>query len=134
MEYKSFNKLFIFFSIVYLFSCNKLQINNFHQNSDPTASHLLTHNFNYQRNTVSEEELDPPLELVFEDDYNGLATNGFSSVDSILFFGTGKGYLIAFDLNKYKVVGKKKFGLSTSAPPTIYKNILYQPYDNGDYG
>ena len=134
MEYKYFSKLFILISIVYLLSCNKLQINNFHQNSDQTTSQLLTHNFNYQRNTVSEQELDPPLVLVFEDDYNGLATNGFSSVDSILFFGTGKGYLIAFDLNKNKVVGKKKFGLSTSAPPTIYKNILYQAYDSGDYG
>ena len=128
------SKFFILFSIIFLFGCNKLQITNFHNNIDPATSNLQTYNFNYQRNNVIEEEIDPPIELVFEDDFNGLATNGFSAVDSILFFGTGKGYLVAFDLNKNKVLGKKKFGLSTSAPPTIYLNILYQAYDNGDYG
>jgi outer membrane protein assembly factor BamB len=128
------SKLFIVFSVIYCISCNKLQIDNFYNNTDPKISYLQTYNLNYQRNNVIEEEIDPPIELVFEDNFNGLATKGFSAVDSILFFGTGKGYLVAFDLNKNKVVGKKKFGLSTSAPPTIYDNILYQAYDNGDYG
>jgi outer membrane protein assembly factor BamB len=95
---------------------------------------LLTHNFNYKRNAVSDEELAPPLELVFEGNYNGLPANGFTIVDSILFFGTGKGYLVALDLNNNKEMGQKKLGSSASKPPTIYKNILYQTYDNGDNG
>jgi outer membrane protein assembly factor BamB len=130
------NKFYIIIVfMIFIFSCNKLKITNFNnENNDATNLDLLTSNFNYQRNTLSSEEISPPLELIFEDDYNGLPVNGFSFIDSILFFGTGKGYLIAINVNNQEQLGKKKFGLSASAPPTIYRNILYQTYDNGNYG
>ena len=118
----------------FVFGCNKLQIDDFSNKNVPENSQLLTQNYNFQRNAISKEELEPPLELVFIDDYNGMPSGSFTLVDSILFFGTNRGYLIAFDVNHYDELGKKKFGLSAPTPPTIYKNILYQTYDNGDYG
>ena len=117
-----------------LVSCNKLQINQFPNENNPETNNYLTHNYNYQRNTISYEEIIPPLELTFIDDYKGLPSGSFSFVDSILFFCTGKGYITALNVNTYKEMGEKKFGLSSRTPPTIYKSILYQTYDNGDYG
>jgi len=132
------NKLLKFLMLVLidisLLSCNKLQIDEFSNESSSDYNQLLTHNYNLQRNAISDEELAPPLELVFLDNFNGLPSGGFTFADSILFFSTGKGYLFAFDVNNFDELGKKKFGSSTPAPPTIYKNILYQTYDNGNYG
>lgn len=133
---KLFFKINLSFFIFWIsfYSCNKLVVDRFNQITDPSVKNLLTQNYNYQRNTISEEEIDPPLELIFNDDYNGLPINGFSAVDSLLFFATGRGYLMGFNTNTNKLIGKIKLGLSASSPPTIYKNIIYQTFDLGDYG
>jgi len=128
-------KLFVLIlNFLLVLSCNKLQIDKFSNENSSEYNQLLTHNYNLQRNTISNEELVPPLELVFLDNYNGLPSSGFTFADSILFFSTGRGYLFAFSIDDFDELGKKKFGLSASVPPTIYKNILYQSYDRGNYG
>jgi outer membrane protein assembly factor BamB len=129
------NKYFVFIIVNFLFlSCNKLHIKDFPANNYPEKSLFLTSHFNYQRNAYSNEELSPPLSLLWQDDYTGLAVNGFTLVDSILFFGTGNGYLLALDNTNGNVLGKKKFGRALPAPPTIYKEILYQTYEAGTSG
>jgi len=130
----SFLFIIILSVFISLISCNKLQINQFPKENNPEINQYLTHNYNYQRNTISNEDIIPPLELTFIDDYKGLPSGSFSFVDSILFFSTGRGYLTALNVNTYKEMGKKKFGLSSRTPPTIYKSILYQTFDKGDYG
>jgi len=134
---KNYNLLIIFtflIPILTFLSCNKLKIENFPAINNPEKTLFLTSNLNYQRNAFSHEELSPPLRLLWEDDYSGLATNGFTCVDSILFFGTGNGYIFAVDNTNGDVIGKKKFGKALPTPPTIYNDILYQTYETGGYG
>ena len=110
-------------SFLIIFGCNKIQIKNFRVD-DSNPGVYLTENYNYQRNALSPFEIKPPLMLKIEDDFNGLPSSGFTLSDSILFFGTGKGYIFALSLNSLKEIGKKKLGLASPTPPTIYKYII----------
>jgi len=115
-------------------SCNSIQIENFPSDNYPEKSLFLTGHVNYQRNAVSIEELTPPLTLNWQEEYNGLADNSFTGVDSIIFFGTGDGYLFAINNLKGKEIGKEKLGRVLTGPPTISKNLLFQTYTSGDDG
>lgn len=129
------SKYLLIFSFLFIVNCNSLRIEHISSvDDDLGSSQIFTQNFNYQRNLLSKEELSPPLKLVIVEDYNGMPSNSFSFIDSILFLGTHKGYIFALNINNLKVIGKKKYGQSAPNPPTIYKNFLYQTYDKGDCG
>ncbi len=133
-HYKIKTTAFILSLWLFNIGCNKFQIENFPSENNPEKSLYLTSHLNYQRNSVSTEEISPPLSILWQDDYSGLAINGFTLVDSIIFLGTGNGYLFALNNSNGDVLGKKKFGRALGVPPTIYNEYLYQTYESGSYG
>jgi outer membrane protein assembly factor BamB len=95
---------------------------------------FLTSQISYDRNTFTSQELKPPLTEDWEEDYQSLPNNGFTTVDNWLLFGMQNGYLAVVDVADGDLEGKKNLGDACAVPPTVYKNILYQTFESGSNG
>ena len=116
------------------FSCSSFHIVNFPDEQRADVDQRLTLQMNYCRNTVSNNELHPPLFEAWEEDYLSLPNNGFISVDDWLIFATYNGYLAAVDIGNGELIEKINVGDACAVPPTVYKNIVYQTCESGPYG
>lgn len=120
---------------IFLAGCgSSLRISDFPAGKTADKNPLMTSQLTYSRNTVSSQELIPPLTEDWEENYQSLPNNGFTAVDNWLFFGMKNGYLAAVDIDDGDLEGKKNLGDACSVPPTIYNNILYQAFEIGSYG
>jgi len=113
---------------------SSLRIRDFRNVKSADKNPLLTSQITYGRNTVSSQELIPPLTEDWEEDYKALPINGFTAVDNWVFFGMQNGYLAAIDIDDGDLEGKKNLGDACAVPPTVYNNILYQTFETGKYG
>jgi outer membrane protein assembly factor BamB len=113
---------------------SSLRISDFPTEKSADKNPLMTSQLSYGRNTVSLQELTPPLTEDWEEDYPALPNNGFTAVDNWLLFGMQNGYLAAVDIDDGDLEGKKNLGDACSLPPTIYNNILYQAFETGSSG
>jgi outer membrane protein assembly factor BamB len=114
--------------------CSGLKIDNYPQDLDPLNQNFLTAQVNYHRNSVTDQEIDPPLVLNWKRDYLFFPERGLTAAEKIFYFGTGNGYLAAARVRDGKLVGKKNLGEACAVPPTIYAGILYQSFENGKTG
>jgi outer membrane protein assembly factor BamB len=114
--------------------CRGLRIADYPQDLDPVAQSFLTAQVNYNRNSVTDHELKPPLALVWEQEYLFLPENGLTAAGNIFFFGTGTGYLSAAFTRNGKLLGKNRLGEVCASPPTIYAGLLYQTFAAGKAG
>jgi outer membrane protein assembly factor BamB len=122
-------------SIICIAGCNKLRIRDIPENQDGPANYSYhTSQINYQRNAFSNVELAPPLTPVWEESYNAMPNKGFTVIDEWLFFGTTNGYLAAANLNDGDQEGKKNLGEACPAPPTVWRNIIFQSFESGNFG
>jgi hypothetical protein len=92
--------------ILISFSCSSFHIVNFPDGQRADVDGSLTLQMNYCRNTVSKNELHPPLFEEWEEDYMSLPKNGFISVDNWLMFATYNGYLAAVDIGNGELIEK----------------------------
>jgi outer membrane protein assembly factor BamB len=113
---------------------SSLHIRNFPSEMTADRTPLLTSQMSYDRNMVTSQELKPPLTEDWEEDYQSLPNNGFTTVDNWLLFGMLNGYLAAVDIDDGDLEGKKNLGDACAVPPTVYKNILYQTFESGSNG
>lgn len=121
--------------LIFLAGCgSSLRISDFPAGKTANNNPLMTSQLTYSRNTVSSQELIPPLTEDWEEDYQSLPNNGFTAVDNWLFFGMRNGYLAAVDIVDGDLEGKKNLGDACAVPPTVYNNILYQAIEIGSYG
>ena len=121
--------------LIFLAGCgSSLRISDFPAGKTADINPLMTSQLTYSRNTVSSQELIPPLTEDWEEDYQSLPNNGFTAVDNWLFFGMRNGYLAAVDIDDGDLEGKKNLGDACAVPPTVYNNILYQAFEIGSYG
>jgi len=121
--------------LIFLAGCgSSLRISDFPAGKTADNNPLMTSQLTYSRNTVSSQELIPPLTEDWEEDYQSLPNNGFTAVDNWLFFGMRNGYLAAVDIVDGDLEGKKNLGDACAVPPTVYNNILYQAFEIGSYG
>ncbi|MCK4753594.1 MAG: PQQ-like beta-propeller repeat protein [Calditrichia bacterium] len=121
--------------LIFLAGCgSSLRISDFPAGKTADINPLMTSQLTYSRNTVSSQELIPPLTEDWEEDYQSLPNNGFTAVDNWLFFGMQNGYLAAVDIDDGDLEGKKNLGDACAVPPTVYNNILYQAFEIGSYG
>ncbi len=121
--------------LIFLAGCgSSLRISDFPAGKTADNNPLMTSQLTYSRNTVSSQELIPPLTEDWEEDYQSLPNNGFTAVDNWLFFGMRNGYLAAVDIVDGDLKGKKNLGDACAVPPTVYNNILYQAFEIGSYG
>ncbi len=121
--------------LIFLAGCgSSLRISDFPAGKTADKNPLMTSQLTYSRNTVSSQELIPPLTEDWEEDYQSLPNNGFTAVDNWLFFGMRNGYLAAVDIDDGDLEGKKNLGDACAVPPTVYNNILYQAFEIGSYG
>ena len=121
--------------LIFLAGCgSSLRISDFPAGKTADNNPLMTSQLTYSRNTVSSQELIPPLTEDWEEDYQSLPNNGFTAVDNWLFFGMRNGYLAAVDIIDGDLEGKKNLGDACAVPPTVYNNILYQAFEIGSYG
>jgi outer membrane protein assembly factor BamB len=121
--------------LIFLAGCgSSLRISDFPAGKSADKNPLMTSQLTYSRNTVSSQELIPPLTEDWEEDYQSLPNNGFTAVNNWLFFGMKNGYLAAVDIDDGDLEGKKNLGDACAVPPTIYNNILYQAFEIGAYG
>lgn len=123
-------RIFILMLAVFALSCNRLVVSESELDRETNS----TGHINYLRNAVAGDELKPPLNLVYEDDMIGLPAQGYVYANQRLFFSTTNGYVQIFNLKKMDTERRKKLGLSSSAPPTIYQNILFSTFETGKYG
>lgn len=121
--------------LILLTGCgSSLRISDFPAGKTADKNPLMTSQLTYSRNTVSSQELIPPLTEDWEENYQSLPNNGFTAVDNWLFFGMQNGYLAAVDIDDGDLEGKKNLGDACAVPPTVYNNILYQAFEIGSYG
>ncbi len=121
--------------LIFLAGCgSSLRISDFPAGKTADKNPLMTSQLTYSRNTVSSQELIPPLTEDWEENYQSLPNNGFTAVDNWLFFGMQNGYLAAVDIDDGDLEGKKNLGDACAVPPTVYNNILYQAFEIGSYG
>ncbi len=121
--------------LIFLAGCgSSLRISDFPAGKTADKNPLMTSQLTYSRNTVSSQELIPPLTEDWEEDYQSLPNNGFTAVDNWLFLGMRNGYLAAVDIDDGDLEGKKNLGDACAVPPTVYNNILYQAFEIGSYG
>lgn len=126
---------YILISVMIMAGCgSSLRIRDFQTGKTADKNPLLTSQLDYSRNTVSSQELRPPLAEYWEEDYQSLPINGFTASENWIFFGMLNGYLAAVDIDDGDLEGKKNLGDACAVPPTIYNNILYQTFETGKYG
>ena len=78
--------LIISISIV-LVSCNKLRIRDIPAEEDgPDIYTYHTSQANYHRNSISTEEIAPPLSEVWDESFTALPSKGFTLIDDWMFF------------------------------------------------
>jgi outer membrane protein assembly factor BamB len=116
------------------FSCNKLRIKDFPDANEPMVQPMLTLQFNYQRNALTDEEVAPPLVLQWEESLPSIPNKGFAISDNYALFGMTNGYLAALEVGDGSFLGKKNLGDGCPAPPTIYGTIAYQSFETGKSG
>jgi outer membrane protein assembly factor BamB len=115
--------------------CNKLRIKDIPgENYDSEKAPYRTSQFNFERNAYSAAELSPPLKPVWDETFIALPSRGFTVIEDWIFFGTINGYLSAANLNDGDAKGKRNLGDSCPVPPTVWKNMIYQPYELGNHG
>ncbi len=115
-------------------ACNRLRIRDLPLEEGPAINDYHTSQINYQRNAVSAEELAPPLNQIWDESFNAMPSKGFTVIDDWMFFGTMNGYLGAANINDGDQKGKKNLGDACPAPPTVWKNLIFQAFDSGKYG
>ena len=126
---------YILISVLLMVGCgSSLRIRDFQSGKTTDKNSLLTSQLNYGRNTVSSQELIPPLTEDWEENYQSLPINGFTAAENWIFFGMHNGYLAAVDIDDGDLEGKKNLGDACAVPPTVYNNILYQAFETGKYG
>lgn len=130
------NKILFIISIsMIIVSCNKLRIRDIPAEEDgPTIYTFHTSQTNYHRNSLSTEEIAPPLSEVWDESFTALPSRGFTLIDDWMFFGTTNGYVGVANIEDGKQRGKKNMGDACPAPPTVWKNIIYQSFESGKYG
>jgi outer membrane protein assembly factor BamB len=126
---------YIFVTAIIIAGCSSsLRIKDFPTDKSADKNPLMTSQLDYSRNTVSSQEINPPLREDWEENYQALPNNGFTAVDNWILFGMQNGYLAAIDIDDGDLEGKKNLGDACAVPPTIYNNILYQTFEIGSYG
>jgi outer membrane protein assembly factor BamB len=125
----------ILIAMIFMIGCgSRLRISDFQTEKTAENNPLMTSQLSYSRNTVSSQELIPPLTEDWQEGYKSQANNGFTAVDNWLFFGMQNGYLAAVDIDDGDLEGKKNLGDACAVPPTVYNNILFQTFETGNYG
>ncbi len=119
---------------LFFFSCGNLKIDNYKNENSPESTALLTASYNFQRNAVSKHNLKPPLTIIWDETFSGLAAGSFSVVGNWLFYASENGYVGVVDLQSGEEVSEKKLGKSCSVPPTISGRYLYQTFESGSEG
>jgi len=130
---KQYSWLLILLFLPYL-GCSSLRIRDFPSDPSAEVNQILTSQISFKRNTIATQELPPPLKKDWEENYQSGPNNGFTVVNNWLLFGMYNGYLAVADIEDGDLKGKKNLGDACSVPPTVYKNILYQPFEAGNYG
>jgi outer membrane protein assembly factor BamB len=118
-----------------LLGCSSMRIENVSTyDTQHIITSFLTSQMNYQRNTHSLEQIKPPLSLLWDKNFISLPNRGFTALDDLLIFGSHRGHIAFVDMHSGELKGKENYGESCPVPPTIYKSILYQPYEAGSDG
>jgi outer membrane protein assembly factor BamB len=133
MKNRYWNTSSIFF-LLFLFSCGVLRIRDFPEQIKADKDPLLTANLTYSRNSLSPEELSPPLAEEWSEEFMSLPYNGFTAVDNWLLFGTYNGYLVIADINDGDMKGKRNLGDACANPPTVKDQLIFQSFETGSYG
>ena len=127
--------LLLIITLLEFFGCNRLRIKDFPaQGYSALNQSYHTASVNYQRNTICDSEIEPPLVQEWDETLIALPSGGFTATGDWLFFGTVNGYLGAVNLSDGDMKGKRNLGDACPAPPTIWDHYLYQPYEDGKYG
>jgi outer membrane protein assembly factor BamB len=122
-------------SVMIMIGCgSSLRIRDFQTGKTAEQNPLLTSQMSYARNTLSSQELSPPLSKDWEENYQSLPINGFTATENWIFFGMHNGYIAAVDIDDGDLEGKKNLGDACAVPPTVNNNILYQTFESGKYG
>jgi len=126
---------YMLISLLIMVGCgSSLRIRDFQTGKTADKNPLLTSQLSYGRNTISSQELSPPLTEDWEENYQSLPINGFTAAENWIFFGMQNGYLAAVDIDDGDLEGKKNLGDACAVPPTVNNNILYQTFETGKYG